>query len=87
MPMYEYECEKCGHTFEDLAGPDEPCPACGKCAGATRKVVSRPSLRVEHASPLDRGVAPLVGYNPTGRPRGCPSGGCGGGSCGGGNQP
>lgn len=78
MPMYEYECEKCHHCFEDLAAPDAPCPACEKCGGTTRKVVSRPSIRTEYASPLDRGVGPMVGYNPTGKPRLCPTGGCAG---------
>ena len=34
MPIYEYQCEKCGHCFENLmfAGDDENhfrCPACG----------------------------------------------------------
>jgi putative FmdB family regulatory protein len=35
MPIYEYQCENCGHCFEKLmfAGDDETrlrCPACGK---------------------------------------------------------
>jgi putative FmdB family regulatory protein len=43
MPIYEYQCEKCGHCFEKLmfAGDDEThlcCPACGK--EQTRKLVS-----------------------------------------------
>lgn len=67
MPMYEYECDKCGHVFEDLASPEAPCPPCEQCSGQTRKVISQPSIRVDFASPLDRGVAPLVGYNPSGR--------------------
>lgn len=39
MPMYDYECEECGHTFEFLAKSTqkkdrekptkEPCPECG----------------------------------------------------------
>jgi putative FmdB family regulatory protein len=33
MPIYEYQCQKCHHTFEDLVGmgwADEPscCPKC-----------------------------------------------------------
>lgn len=33
MPTYEYECTKCGHTFEKFqsitARPVSKCPACG----------------------------------------------------------
>lgn len=32
MPVYDYECQKCGEIFEALHGIDEkapPCPACG----------------------------------------------------------
>ena len=30
MPIYEYQCKKCGHEFEQLViGQD--CPACPKC--------------------------------------------------------
>ncbi|MFW5967703.1 MAG: FmdB family zinc ribbon protein [Persicimonas sp.] len=32
MPVYKYQCEDCGHTFEDLRGFNdsnpEACPAC-----------------------------------------------------------
>ena len=83
MPMYEYECEKCGSLFEELAGCDDPCPPCPDCGGASRKVVSAAAFRTEFASPLERGVKPIVGYNPTGRKPVCPissgNGGCGSG--------
>lgn len=82
MPMYEYECDKCGEFFEDIAGADAPCPQCPKCSGETRKVISSPSIRVEFASPIDRGAAPLVGYNPTGRKPTCPGSGGGCSGCG-----
>jgi putative FmdB family regulatory protein len=33
MPLYDYACTKCGHTFEVRHGfdqsHDEPCPVCG----------------------------------------------------------
>jgi putative FmdB family regulatory protein len=43
MPIYEYQCEKCGHCFERLmfAGDGETdlnCPACGRLE--VRKLVS-----------------------------------------------
>ena len=35
MPTYDYICEKCGHTFEDIqmiANRDKPCDSpCPKC--------------------------------------------------------
>jgi putative FmdB family regulatory protein len=34
MPTYEYECDACGHTFEQFqsitAAPVKKCPKCGK---------------------------------------------------------
>lgn len=34
MPTYDYECDKCGHTFDEFQSmSDEPlktCPTCGK---------------------------------------------------------
>jgi putative FmdB family regulatory protein len=41
MPLFEYECLKCGHGFEKLVfrsagSPDVACPACG-----SRKVEER----------------------------------------------
>ena len=31
MPMYEFQCKKCGESFEELASTTEtvPCPHCG----------------------------------------------------------
>jgi len=31
VPIYEFECSKCGARFEELvrAGQTSPCPACG----------------------------------------------------------
>jgi putative FmdB family regulatory protein len=41
MPIYEFECEKCGASFEELvpAGTEAiPCPECG--SGRTRRLIS-----------------------------------------------
>ena len=41
MPTYEYECRKCGHTFEQFqsisAAPVKTCP---KCKGKVARLVS-----------------------------------------------
>ncbi|MEZ5077842.1 MAG: FmdB family zinc ribbon protein [Solirubrobacterales bacterium] len=40
MPIYEFECERCGGQFEELVPGDvaPPCPACG--AAAARRLLS-----------------------------------------------
>ncbi|HUI93787.1 MAG TPA: zinc ribbon domain-containing protein [Chitinivibrionales bacterium] len=43
MPIYEYECEKCGNTFEEIVSSFTndtlPCPKCK--SKKTRKLMSR----------------------------------------------
>ncbi|MEL7448420.1 MAG: zinc ribbon domain-containing protein [Pseudomonadota bacterium] len=49
MPIYEYQCDSCHHTFDALQKlSDEPlkvCPECG--AESLRKLVSAPSFRLK----------------------------------------
>lgn len=49
MPIYEYECAKCGHAFEALQkvteGALRKCPACG--ALRLRRLVSAPQFRLK----------------------------------------
>jgi len=49
MPIYEYECEACGHIFEVLQKmADEPltdCPECKKVA--LKKLVSAAAFRLK----------------------------------------
>ena len=46
MPLYEYECEKCGHRFELIRKfSDPPLEACPKCGGAVRKLMSSPAIQ------------------------------------------
>jgi putative FmdB family regulatory protein len=46
MPLYEYECESCGHRFELIQRfadpPAERCAACGK--GPIHKLLSAPAI-------------------------------------------
>jgi putative FmdB family regulatory protein len=38
MPTYEYECTKCGHTFEALQSmKDAPLSTCPECRGKVRR--------------------------------------------------
>lgn len=39
MPIYEYECLRCGHRFEVWHGANEKGPqSCPRCQGPIRKV-------------------------------------------------
>ena len=46
MPLYEYQCDACGHRFELIQkfsdSPVEKCPLCG---GAVRKLISSPAIQ------------------------------------------
>lgn len=43
MPVHDYQCEVCQHTFEDLVKLEQPNPACPKCQGSTNKLLSAPA--------------------------------------------
>lgn len=44
MPLYEFRCESCGETFEEIvaAGATTPCPACG--SDRTERRFSAPGI-------------------------------------------
>ncbi|MFO7692328.1 MAG: zinc ribbon domain-containing protein [Vicinamibacterales bacterium] len=46
MPLYEYECSRCGHRFELIRRfsdpPADTCPACGQ--GPLNKLLSAPAV-------------------------------------------
>ncbi len=40
MPTYDYECTKCGHTFEVLQKmTDKPKSTCPQCKGKLRRLI------------------------------------------------
>ena len=46
MPLYEYQCDACGHRFEQIRKfSDSPLEACPSCGGAVRKLVSSPAIQ------------------------------------------
>ncbi len=46
MPLYEYECSKCGHRFEVIQKhSDPPKTRCPKCKGKLRKLPSAPAIQ------------------------------------------
>ncbi|MGD9903906.1 MAG: FmdB family zinc ribbon protein [Vicinamibacterales bacterium] len=46
MPLYEYQCQSCGHRFEKIQKfsdpPESTCPTCG---GAVEKLLSSPAIQ------------------------------------------
>ena len=46
MPLYEYECDNCGHRFEVIQKfSDALVTECPKCKGAVRKLFSSPAIQ------------------------------------------
>jgi putative FmdB family regulatory protein len=46
MPIYEYECKKCGERTEVLQkAKDKPLDRCPKCGGAVTKLISSPAIQ------------------------------------------
>ncbi|WP_396624965.1 FmdB family zinc ribbon protein [Luteitalea sp.] len=46
MPLYEYQCDTCGHRFEVIQKfSDAPLTECPKCQGAVRKLLSSPAIQ------------------------------------------
>jgi putative FmdB family regulatory protein len=40
MPTYEYECTKCGHTFEAFQSmSDKPISRCPKCKSSVKRLI------------------------------------------------
>lgn len=55
MPIYEYECSKCGETLEVIHGVTASPPATHEgCGGQLQRLASAPSMRVkEVGTPVD----------------------------------
>ncbi len=48
MPLYEYQCDACGHRFETIRKfSDAPLDACPKCGGALQKLQSAPAFHLK----------------------------------------
>ena len=48
MPIYEYECEKCGEVVEKFQNfSDKPLKKCEKCAGKLHKIISQSTFHLK----------------------------------------
>lgn len=46
MPLYEYQCKKCGHRFEKIQKfSDKPIKKCPQCGGAVEQLLSAPAVQ------------------------------------------
>ena len=46
MPLYEYQCDACGHRFEVIQKFSDPLiEACPKCGSPVRKLMSSPAIQ------------------------------------------
>jgi putative FmdB family regulatory protein len=46
MPLYEYECKKCGHRFEKIQKfSDKPVKKCPECGGRVEQTISAPAVQ------------------------------------------
>src|SRR5229473_104356 len=46
MPLYEYECEKCGHRFEKIQKfSDKMIKKCPECGGRVEQMISSPAFQ------------------------------------------
>lgn len=93
MPIYEYQCTKCGHELESLQKISDPpltdCPECG--AEALQKLVSAAGFRLkgggwyetDFKSGSRKNVAESSSSSDSSsKPEKKAAGGCGSGGCG-----
>jgi putative FmdB family regulatory protein len=65
MPIYDYRCTDCGHSFDHLQKLSDPllidCPACGE--SSLEKLLSAPAVQVRgsrSAAPMACGAGPEI---------------------------
>jgi len=50
LPLYEYQCTKCKHTFEKIQKfSDPPVSECPKCGGKVEQLLSAPAIQFKGA--------------------------------------
>jgi len=61
MPIYEYECKSCGHSFERImkVGEEAPaCPACGERETKKRVAAFRTNAWSSFLDRMEKRVSP-----------------------------
>nr|WP_320115280.1 zinc ribbon domain-containing protein [uncultured Desulfuromonas sp.] len=58
MPMYEYQCEKCGLVFEVRQKfSDAPVEECRECQGPVKKLISQSGFALKGGGWYDQGYS------------------------------
>ena len=58
MPLYDYECRKCGHGFETLVRTGDPAPTCAECGSSDlEKLLPTVAVSTEHTRETNLGKA------------------------------
>ena len=48
MPIYEYQCQKCHHHFEEIQKlSDPPVTQCPECSGSVNRLISQTSFALK----------------------------------------
>lgn len=79
MPIYEYRCEPCDHSFETLIRGRGDTPHCPKCGGVDHLTKQ---FSVPASAQTGGQGSPLPICGDPGGSFGCGSGPCGSGMCG-----
>lgn len=53
MPLFEYECTKCGYQFEELVGRDDSGIKCRQCGAPAKKLMSTFASVISGGSPTE----------------------------------
>jgi len=84
MPIYEYQCNACGHQLEAIQkmsdAPLTDCPACGK--GALQKLVSAAGFRLKGGGWYETDFKSGKKKNVAASDAKAPADACGSGGCG-----
>lgn len=66
MPIYEYQCQKCQHQFEEIQKVSDPHVAvCPKCNGAVERLISQTSFSLKGGGWYKDGYAKPSGAGET----------------------
>jgi putative FmdB family regulatory protein len=69
MPLYEYECKKCGHRFEKIQKfSDKMVKTCPECGGQVEQMISAPAVQFKGSGwyVTDYAKKPSVGASGSG---------------------
>ena len=69
MPLYEYRCKSCGHTFEVIQKfSDRALRKCSECSGPLEKLVSRSSFQLKGGGWYINDYSSKSGSKPASKP-------------------